>query len=119
MEKLDKKRRYIKIRIGNRCISLNKKQNEMGSFDNEFLMYMMLLLLIFQSSAMSMAILSRLRIVFHPFLLLIIPKIVNRCPRKKIVKYGVYLFVCIYFIYTATHTSASNYGTIPYTFYWN
>lgn len=119
MEKLDKKRRDIKIRMGNSCISLNKKQNEMGSFDNEFLMYMMLLLLIFQSSAMSMAILSRLRIVFHPFLLLIIPKIVNRCPRKKIVKYGVYLFVCIYFIYTATHTSASNYGTIPYTFYWN
>jgi hypothetical protein len=106
------------IVIGDIRLFGGRNQYERVSFDTEYMMNMMFLLLLFQSSSMSMAILSRLRIVFHPFFLIIVPLIIERCSNKKIVKSGMYLFMLVYFIYTATHTSPGNYGTIPYEFFW-
>lgn len=110
--------RRKKIVLGDISLISTKKNEKIIPFNEGFMMNMMLLLLIFQSSSMSMAILSRLRIVFHPYLLVIVPQIVERCTNKRIVKKVVYLFLFMYFIYTSTHTSPGNYGTIPYEFFW-
>ena len=90
-------------------------------FSNSFLLYMVLILIVCRVTGLKISIMSRISYYFIPFVYILLPRSINsfrNVNNKKIVKFVMYFFMMVAFIWMAYTSAASMYGTIPYQFFW-
>lgn len=85
-----------------------------------FLMYGSLLALVFQLFTFTVNILTRFRFYYIPFLYISIPLAIEKTTGryKKLVKQGIYLVLTLYFLYVCYYLAGSQWGVVPYKFFW-
>lgn len=109
---------YKKKKLDKNC---DDKSNELKSgFSGSLIMQFSIYALIFQSTVLTMNILSRMRHYFFFMLIIGVPKAVNSASKKykQLLSLGVYTLLLIFFVWTSLKTSNTQFGTIPYEFFW-
>lgn len=99
-----------------------KYTNDTQQKNNDFLMYMGLLASICRFMVFRMNIINRVSWYFVPFVLLLYPKAIqniSNIQNRKIIRYGTYLFMLVYFVWMTVKFEEAFHGTVPYIFFWN
>ena len=106
--------------IGLSGTKLFKSYAEDLTLPEGFLMYGSLLALVFQLFTFTVNILTRFRFYYIPFLYISIPLAIEKTTGlyKKLVKQGIYLVLTLYFLYVCYYLAGSQWGVVPYKFFW-
>lgn len=115
-----KRQKRFRMRFKDMTLEIQKHPIKIQSkVETNLLMYGTLAALIFQTFVISINILTRFRHYFFPFLLVSIPAAEKQISEKcqQIVKAIIYCIIIAYFVVVGFTFAKSQFGTVPYEFF--
>lgn len=96
-------------------------QSKGDVLSDSFLMYMLLILVVCRVMALRINIIGRISYYFMPFTWIVVPRAIKNITvlsNKRAVRWFIYVFMSVAFIWMGYHSAADLYGTVPYNFFW-